>query len=77
VWDVEKYDEYLRLARRVALAYRKVFNVEMVFMDVRGDEVPHAHIHIRSNLKKDGSEKNFEEIAEKMRKAFSEVSIEK
>ncbi|MCD5389868.1 MAG: HIT family protein [Candidatus Pacebacteria bacterium] len=70
VWQVEKYDEYLKLARLVALAHQKVFNTEMIFMDVRGDEVPHAHIHIRSNLPNDGTEKNFEKIAEKIKKAL-------
>ncbi len=70
VWDVTKYDEYMKLARKIAKAYQKAFNIEMVYMDVHGEEIPHAHIHIRSNLKNDGSEKNFVEIAEKIKKAL-------
>lgn len=70
VWDVDLYGEYLQLARRIAKAHKEVFNTEMIFMDVRGDEVPHAHIHIRTNLPKDGTEKNFEEITEKIKQAL-------
>lgn len=59
VWQVEKYAEMFDLARRVAQAQQYVFDQEMIFMDVRGDEVPHAHIHIRTNLPKNGTEKDF------------------
>lgn len=59
VWQVEKYTEMFNLARRVAQAQQQVFDQEMIFMDVRGDEVPHAHIHIRTSLPKDGREKEF------------------
>ncbi len=70
VWDVDQYDEYLRMAKKMALAHREVFNTEMIFMDVRGDEVPHAHIHIRPNLPKDGSEKKFSHWQKEIKKAF-------
>ncbi len=70
VWDVDLYDEYFRLARRVARAQQQVFATEMIRMEVYGEEVPHAHIKIWPHIKKDGSEKNFEEIAEKIKDAL-------
>ena len=70
VWDVEPYAEYMELARKVARVQQKAFNTEMIVMSVVGDEVPHAHIHIRPALSKDGTEKNFEEIADLLRDTF-------
>lgn len=70
VWDIEKYSEIMSLARRVAVAQKKVFSEDMIFMDVRGDEVPHAHIHIRTSLDKNGTEKNFEYWQEKIKAVF-------
>lgn len=67
VWDVDMYTEYMQLARRVARAQQHVFNTEMIFMDIRGDEVPHAHIHIRTALKNDGTEKDFKILVEKIK----------
>ncbi|MGB0925283.1 MAG: HIT family protein [Minisyncoccia bacterium] len=72
VWDVDLYDPYMRLARRVARAQQQVFDTEMIFMNVRGDEVPHAHIHIRPNIENDGTEKDFEIWAEKIKSALIE-----
>ncbi len=70
VWDVEPYAEYMELARKVARVQQKAFNTEMVVMSVVGDEVPHAHIHIRPALPKDGTEKEFEKIADLLRDTF-------
>ncbi len=72
VWDTPLYTEYLALAKKLAFAHRDVFGTDMIYMDVRGDEVPHAHIHVRPNLPKDGSEKNFEHWQEKIRSAFEQ-----
>ena len=70
VWDVEPYAEYMRLARALARAQQKAFQTDMIFMDVRGDEVPHAHIHVRPVLPKDGTEIDFESIADTLRDAL-------
>ena len=70
VWDVTLYDEYMRLARRIAMAIQKAFNTKMVLMLVHGDEVPHAHIHLRPSIPNDGSEKDFEANMEKIKKAL-------
>ena len=69
VWDVERYDEYWRLARTIAGALRKTFDTDWIISKVVGDEVPYAHIHlIPGGIKKDGSEKDFEVITERIRK---------
>ena len=70
VWDVELYAEYFSLVRRVAQAQKKAFDVEMILMLVHGDEVPHAHVHLRPEIPNDGSEKNFELMAEKIKNAL-------
>ncbi len=73
VWDVEPYAEYMELARKVARVQQKAFNTEMIVMSVVGDEVPHAHIHIRPALPKDGTEKEFEKIADLLRDTFENL----
>ena len=73
VWEVEPFANYMELARKIAKVQQKAFGTEMIFMDVRGDEVPHAHIHIRPGLLKDGSEKDFDTIAELLRDTFEKM----
>lgn len=48
VWDVPegKAGAYFEVARKVALAQKKAFDVEMVLSKIVGEEVPHAHIWI-------------------------------
>lgn len=70
VWDVTLYDEYFRLARHIAEALQKAFHTDMILMLIHGDEVPHAHIHLRPSIPCDGSEKDFETILEKIKKAL-------
>jgi histidine triad (HIT) family protein len=70
VWDVELYDEYFRLARRIARALQKAFNTEMIIMSVYGEEVPHAHIKLWPSINNDGTEKNFSEIVEKIKQVL-------
>ena len=70
VWDVEYYSEYWNLARDIAKALQKAFNQEMIICKVVGEEVPHAHIKLFPAIDKDGSEKDFETIAEKIKKAL-------
>jgi len=73
VWDVEKYEEYWKLARKISFALRRAFDTDWIISKVVGDEVPHAHIHlIPGGLKKDGSEKDFEGNAEKIRRALAQ-----
>ena len=70
VWDVDLYDEYFALVQRVARAQKKAFDIDMILMLVHGEEVPHAHVHLRPQIENDGSEKDFEVISEKIKKAL-------
>ncbi len=68
VWDVDKYSEYMNLVRRIARAQQKVFHTDMIRMEIYGEEVSHAHIKIWPQVPNNGIEKNFKEIAEKIKK---------
>jgi histidine triad (HIT) family protein len=50
VWDVPniggKFSAYFEVARKIAIAQRKAFNVDMILSRIVGDEVQHAHIWI-------------------------------
>ena len=46
VWDVPNIAEYFEVVRKIALAQRKAFNVEMIHSVVYGEEVPHAHVSV-------------------------------
>ena len=70
VWDVENYEEYLNLSRKIARTLQKAFSTEMIRMEVYGDEVPHAHVKLWPHIPCDGSEKEFEAIAKKIKEVF-------
>lgn len=67
VWDVELYDEYWRLARKIAKSLQQAFDTEMIICKVFGEEVPHAHIKLFPGIEKDGTEKDFHMITEKIK----------
>jgi histidine triad (HIT) family protein len=67
VWDVPNAGEYFEVARRVAQAQKKAFNVELIRSQIFGDEVPHAHIWVFP-ASQDGNASDFEGNAEKIRK---------
>lgn len=76
----EELAEYQVFAKRVAAAIKKAFPCKKVAQVILGLEVPHAHIHLipmNSEADVDFRKKKlsltpeqFEEIAEKIRKAF-------
>ena len=70
VWDVPLYDEYWQLTRKIAKALQSAFGTEMIICKIFGEEVPHAHIKLFPAIPKDGTEKDFEMIAEKIKKAL-------
>lgn len=70
VWDVELYNEYWQLARTIAKALQKAFNEEMIICKVVGEEVAHAHIKLFPAIPSDGSEKDFDAISQKIKKAL-------
>lgn len=67
VWDIERYHEYMQLVQKIAKALQKAFHVEMVRMEVYGEQVPHAHVHVWPRVEKDGSEKDFDMIVERIK----------
>ncbi len=70
VWDVHLYGDYFQLVQKIAQAQKKAFGIDMILMLVHGEEVPHAHVHLRPQIENDGSEKDFVNIAEKIKKAL-------
>lgn len=66
VWDVERYDELFQLVRDVARAQQQAFDTELIRIAVVGDEVPHAHVHVRTNLEI-GESDAMEMIAERIK----------
>lgn len=77
VWDLSadrqvspNIGEYFTAAQKIAKALQKAFGVEMIRSQVFGDEVAHAHVWLWPNLPLDGTEKDFESIAEKIKKSL-------
>jgi histidine triad (HIT) family protein len=68
VWDIDLYDDYFKLVRKIARAQQRAFGVNMILMLVHGEEVPHAHVHLRPQRENDGTEKDFEMIADTLKK---------
>ncbi len=46
VWDMPNVGEYFEIVRKIALAQRKAFSVELVLSRIVGEEIPHAHIWV-------------------------------
>mgnify|MGYP001016239465 CR=1 FL=1 len=52
--DVDNYDEYWQLARKLSKAIQKALNPTIVAKVVYGLGVPHAHIHLVPKFDNDG-----------------------
>jgi histidine triad (HIT) family protein len=70
VWDVPNVGTYFEIARKIALAQKKVFNTDFVLSKIVGEEVPHAHIWVYPDEKVPADKKDFAGNAEKIRKAL-------
>ncbi|MBI3888410.1 HIT domain-containing protein [Candidatus Nomurabacteria bacterium] len=46
VWDVPNAGEYFELVKKIALAQKKAFDVDIVRSQIYGEEISHAHIWI-------------------------------
>ncbi len=68
VWDVDLYDEYFRLVRKMAKVLKLAYSIDMILMVVHGEQVPHAHVQLRPCIDNDGTEKDFDLHAEKIKK---------
>jgi histidine triad (HIT) family protein len=59
VWDMPNIGAYFEVARKIALAQRKVFNTDWILSKIVGDEVPHAHIWVFPNSGVKGDKNDF------------------
>ncbi len=69
VWDVPNVEEYFKVVTKIAKAEQKAFG-ESIWSQVRGDEVPHAHIWVFPNDETRGDKNDFAGNAEKIRSAL-------
>ncbi len=46
VWDVEEYEEYMLVVKKIVKKFQEVSGNRMVYQTIFGEEVAHAHIHI-------------------------------
>lgn len=66
VWDVADLGAYFGIARKIARAQQKAFDQEAIWIEVKGDEVPHAHVSVLPHPKTKGEKMDFEGNAEKI-----------
>ena len=64
VWDMPNVGEYFEIVKKIALAQKKAFSVEIVRSQIYGEQVPHAHIWVWPEVS--GDKENFAENAEKI-----------
>lgn len=70
VWDLPEVGRYFEIAKKIALAQRKVFDTDFIISKVVGDEVHHAHIWVFPNDQIRGDKKDFEKNAQMLRDAL-------
>lgn len=68
VWDVEDYCEYFEKVREVAMLLKNKLGADWVQMNVMGNDVSHAHVHLIPHYPK-GEIKSldFSEVLQKIR----------
>jgi len=67
VWDVPNIGEYFETVRKIVLAQKKGLNTEIVYSDVHGIDIFHAHVWIFPDAKTPGDKKDLKGNAEKIR----------
>jgi histidine triad (HIT) family protein len=72
VWDFPDVGEYFKVAQKIALAQRKVFNTDWILSKIVGDEIPHAHIWVFPNSEVKGDKNDFEGNKNKLLAALQE-----
>lgn len=70
VWDVPNPGAYFEVVTKIAKAQQKAFATESIWSQVRGDEVPHAHIWVFPHDQLPGEKNDFAGNAEKIRAAL-------
>jgi histidine triad (HIT) family protein len=56
VWDVPNAGDYFEIVKKIALAQKKAFGVDMIRSQVYGEEVAHAHIWVWPEIKGDAKD---------------------
>ncbi len=46
VWDVPNSGHYFEVAQKIAKAQQEAFETDVIHSQIRGEEVPHAHIWV-------------------------------
>lgn len=77
VWDLPaqagvpgNIGEYFQVVQKIALAQKKAYGIEVVPSKIFGEEVPHAHIWVWPDIPLDGTEKDFEKQAQRIRSSI-------
>ena len=71
VWDVPNAGAFFEVARKIALAQRKVFGTEWILSKIIGDEMHHAHIWVFPSNEAQGDKNDLEGNAEKLRQVLA------
>ena len=74
VWDVPNIGAYFEVANKIAQAQRKVFKQDAIWSNVRGDEVPHAHIWVYPHEDTIGDKNDLDGNRDKLIEALSNVA---
>jgi histidine triad (HIT) family protein len=60
VWDHPNIGQYFEVAKKIANAQKKAFDIDMILCKVVGEEVPHAHVHLFPRREVKGSKTDFD-----------------
>ena len=71
VWDHNNIGDYFAVVQKIAKAIQEAYGQELVRSQVYGEEVPHAHVWVWPDIPNDGTEKDFELHAEKIKQALT------
>jgi len=75
IWEVENYGEYFEKVREVAVLLKEKLNAEWIQVNVMGNDVSHAHVHLIPRYPKGKMELgDFTEILQKIRQQDSKIS---
>ena len=76
VWDVPQAGEYFEIVKKIALAQKKAFDIELVQGKVYGEEIPHAHFWVFPDPASTKDDKNdLTTNAQKIREIFKKGEI--
>ncbi len=71
VWDHPDTAAFFDVTKRIALALRRAYKVELIRSSVYGEEVPHAHIHVFPDVHDDTTKHDLAHHGKLIREALS------